>query len=76
MNVANMILSAAGLSFLGLGVQPPYPEWGALLSDAETYMFRAPHLLYIPGIFIVLAALSFSLAGDGLRDALDPKLKD
>ena len=76
MNVANMILSAAGLSFLGLGVQPPYPEWGGLLSDAETYMFRAPHLLYIPGIFIVLAALSFSLAGDGLRDALDPKLKD
>ena len=74
MNVANMILSAAGLSFLSLGVQPPAPEWGALLSDAKTYMFTAPHLLYIPGIFIVIAALS--LAGDGLRDALDPKLKD
>lgn len=76
MNVANMILSAAGLSFLALGVQPPAPEWGALLSDAKTYMFTAPHLLYIPGIFIVIAALSFNLAGDGLRDALDPKLKD
>ena len=76
MNVANMILSAAGLSFLSLGVQPPAPEWGALLSDAQTYMFTAPHLLYIPGIFIVIAALSFNLAGDGLRDALDPKLKD
>ena len=76
MNVANMILSAAGLSFLSLGIQPPAPEWGALLSDAKTYMFTAPHLLYIPGIFIVIAALSFNLAGDGLRDALDPKLKD
>lgn len=76
MNVANMILSAAGLSFLSLGVQPPAPEWGALLSDAKTYMFTAPHLLYIPSIFIVIAALSFNLAGDGLRDALDPKLKD
>lgn len=76
MNVANMILSAAGLSFLSLGVQPPAPEWGALLSDAKTYMFTAPHLLYIPGIFIVIAALSFNLAGNGLRDALDPKLKD
>lgn len=76
MNVANMILSAAGLSFLSLGVQPPAPEWGALLSDAKTYMFTAPHLLYIPGIFIVIAALSFNLAGDVLRDALDPKLKD
>ena len=76
MNVATMILSAAGLSFLGMGVQPPAPEWGALLSDAETYMFTAPHLLYIPGFFIVIAALSFNLAGDGLRDALDPKLKN
>lgn len=76
MNVATMILSASGLSFLGMGVQPPAPEWGALLSDAETYMFSAPYLLYIPGLFIIIAALSFNLAGDGLRDALDPKLKD
>lgn len=76
MNVATMILSASGLSFLGMGVRPPAPEWGALLSDAETYMFKAPHLLYIPGLFIIIAALSFNLAGDGLRDALDPKLKN
>ena len=76
MNVSSMILSASGLSFLGMGVQPPSPEWGALLSDARQYMFNAPYLLYIPGIFIVLAALCFNLAGDGLRDALDPKLKD
>lgn len=76
MNVAAMILSASGLSFLGMGVQPPSPEWGALLSDARQYMFNAPYLLYFPGIFIVISALSFNLAGDGLRDALDPKLKN
>ena len=76
MNVSSMILSASGLSFLGMGVQPPAPEWGALLSDARQYMFNAPYLLYIPVVFIVLAALCFNLAGDGLRDALDPKLKD
>lgn len=76
MNVAAMILSAAGLSFLGMGVQPPSPEWGALLSDARQFMFSAPYLLYFPGVFIVIAALSFNLAGDGLRDALDPKLKN
>ena len=76
MNVAAMILSAAGLSFLGMGVQPPSPEWGALLSDASQFMFSAPYLLYFPGVFIVIAALSFNLAGDGLRDALDPKLKN
>ena len=76
MNVAAMILSAAGLSFLGMGVQPPSPECGALLSDARQFMFSAPYLLYFPGVFIVIAALSFNLAGDGLRDALDPKLKN
>lgn len=76
MNVASMILSASGLSFLGMGVQPPSPEWGALLSDARQFMFQAPYLLYFPGLFIVIAALSFNLAGDGLRDALDPKLKN
>lgn len=76
MNVAAMILSASGLSFLGMGVQPPSPEWGALLSDARQFMFKAPYLLYFPGLFIVISALSFNLAGDGLRDALDPKLKN
>lgn len=76
MGIAGMILSAAGLSFIGMGVQPPAPEWGALLSDARTYMFQAPYLLYFPGCAILLAALSFNLVGDGLRDALDPKLKN
>ncbi len=76
MNIAAMILSAAGLSFIGMGVQPPAPEWGALLSSARQYTFTAPHLLYFPGLAILLTALSFNLVGDGLRDALDPRLKD
>lgn len=76
MNISSMILSTAGLSFIGMGVQPPSPEWGALLSDARQYMFKAPYLLIIPGIAILLTALSFNLVGDGLRDALDPKLRD
>lgn len=76
MNIAAMILSAAGLSFIGMGVQPPKPEWGALLSAAREYIITAPHLLYFPGFAILLSALSFNLVGDGLRDALDPKLKD
>ncbi len=76
MSVAGMILSAAGLSFIGLGIQPPRPEWGAMLSEARSYMSTSPYLLYFPGITIVLTALSLNLIGDGLRDALDPKLKD
>lgn len=76
MSISNMILSAAGLSYLGMGVQPPAPEWGSLLSDAQSYMFTAPYLLFFPGVFIVLASLAFNLVGDGLTDALDPKLKD
>ena len=76
MNIANMILSAAGRSFIGMGVQPPAPEWGALLSSARVYMFRAPYLLYFPGSAILMAALSFNLVGDGLRDALDPRLRN
>lgn len=76
MNIASMILSAAGLSFIGLGIQPPQPEWGAMLSDAREFMHDAPYLLCFPGFAIVLTALSLNLIGDGLRDALDPKLKD
>ena len=76
MGIANMILSAAGLSFIGMGVQPPAPEWGSLLSEARQYMFKAPYLLYFPGSAILLAALSFNLVGDGLRDAFDPRLKN
>lgn len=76
MSISSIILSAAGLSFIGMGIQPPSPEWGALLSEAEAYMFTAPYMLLFPGIFIVLAALSFNLVGDGLTDALDPKLRN
>ena len=76
MCISDMILSAAGLSFIGMGIQPPAPEWGSLLSNAETYLFYAPYLLVFPGIFIILTSLAFNLVGDGLTDALDPKLKD
>lgn len=75
MSVSQLILQAAGLSFLGMGVQPPSPEWGALLNSARDFMRTAPHLMLFPGIAIVLAALAFNLVGDGLRDAFDPRLK-
>jgi len=75
MSVSQLILQAAGLSFLGMGVQPPRPEWGAMLNEAREFMRVAPHLMVFPGMAIVLSALSFNLVGDGLRDALDPKLK-
>ena len=64
------------MSFLGLGIQPPAPEWGNLLAGAREYMRIAPWLLYIPGIALVITALSINLIGDGLRDALDPKIRD
>lgn len=76
MSISDMILSAAGLSFIGMGIQPPAPEWGALLSNAQTYLFTAPYMLYFPGLCILLTSLAFNLVGDGLTDALDPKLKD
>ena len=76
MAISDMILSAAGLSFIGMGIQPPSPEWGALLSAAQNYIFTSPYLLFFPGMFIVLSSLSFNLVGDGLTDALDPKLKN
>jgi len=75
MYVAGMIMLTAGLSFLGLGIQPPAPEWGAMLSEGREYMRYYPHLVTFPGLTIVLVALSLNLLGDGLRDALDPKLK-
>lgn len=74
MGVARTITTAAGLSFLGLGVQPPLPEWGAMLAAARQYMRQAPHMLLIPGAAIAVTVLSLNLLGDGLRDALDPKL--
>lgn len=76
MGIAGTILTAAGLSFIGLGVQPPAPEWGAMLSGGRQYLRAAPHILFFPGAAIVIAVLCINFIGDGLRDALDPKLKD
>lgn len=75
-NVAAAIMSAASFSFLGFGVQPPTPEWGAMVAEARPYMQQAAHLTIFPGLAIVLSAVSINLIGDGLRDALDPRLKD
>ncbi len=72
---ATAILTAASLSFLGLGAQPPTPEWGAMLSDGRAYLAIAPHVATIPGLAILITVLAFNLLGDGLRDALDPKLE-
>jgi peptide/nickel transport system permease protein len=76
LGLAGAILSIAGLSFLGLGIQPPTPEWGAMLSNARTYIRDAWHVTVMPGLGIMLTILSLNLMGDGLRDALDPKLKN
>lgn len=76
MSVAGNILAASSLSFIGVGVQPPVPEWGSMLNDAKGFIQTSSYLLYFPGICIMLSALSLNLLGDGLRDALDPKLKD
>ena len=76
MGVAQTITMAAGLSFIGLGVQPPTPEWGAMLSNARQFMRQAPHLVIFPGLAIAITVLALNLLGDGLRDALDPKLKN
>ncbi|MGV3346575.1 glutathione ABC transporter permease GsiD [Enterobacteriaceae bacterium LUAb1] len=75
MRIGTAIISAASLSFLGLGAQPPVPEWGAMLNEARADMVLAPHVALFPGLAIFLTVLAFNLLGDGLRDALDPKLK-
>lgn len=75
LRVASAILSTSGLSFLGLGVKAPTPEWGSMLSGGRAYLRNAPHLTVFPGLCIMLTILSLNLLGDGLRDALDPKLK-
>jgi ABC-type dipeptide/oligopeptide/nickel transport system permease subunit len=74
LGIATAILDAAALSFLGLGAQPPTPEWGSMLSAERNQVFTAPYLVFYPGLFIILVVLSFNLLGDGLRDALDPRL--
>jgi len=74
LGIASAILDAAALSFLGLGAQPPTPEWGSMLGSERNQVFTAPHLVFYPGLAIMLTVLSFNLIGDGLRDALDPRL--
>jgi ABC-type dipeptide/oligopeptide/nickel transport system permease subunit len=74
-NVGTAILSAAALSFLGVGVQPPTPEWGAMLSQSRLYVVKAPHAVTFPGLAIMSVVLGFNLLGDGLRDALDPRFR-
>ncbi|MBI3173716.1 MAG: ABC transporter permease [Chloroflexi bacterium] len=74
LGIATAILDAAALSFLGLGAQPPMAEWGSMLGAERNQVFTAPHLVFYPGLAIMLTVLSFNLLGDGLRDALDPRL--
>jgi peptide/nickel transport system permease protein len=76
LGVAGAILSTAGLSFIGLGIQPPAPEWGSMLSGGRQFLRYAWHVTAFPGIAIMLTILSLNLLGDGLRDALDPRLKN
>ncbi|WP_459617809.1 glutathione ABC transporter permease GsiD [Bordetella sp. 2513F-2] len=74
MRVGTSIITAASLSFLGMGAQPPTPEWGAMLNEARADMINAPHVALFPSLAIFLTVLAFNLLGDGLRDALDPKI--
>jgi peptide/nickel transport system permease protein len=74
LGIATAILDAAALSFLGLGAQPPTPEWGSMLGTERNQVFTAPHLVFFPGLAIMITVLAFNLLGDGLRDALDPRL--
>lgn len=76
LNLAVTIIAIAGLSYIGLGVEAPMPEWGTMLSDGREYMRTYPYLVIFPGLAIMVAAMSLNLIGDGLRDALDPKLKN
>ena len=75
LGIATAILDAAALSFLGLGAEPPRPEWGLMLGEERNSVFNAPHLVFFPGLAIMLTVLAFNLLGDGLRDALDPRLR-
>ena len=73
LGISAAILNTAALGFLGLGVQPPYAEWGDMLGRARSFIFEAPYMLIFPGIAITITVLAFNLLGDGLRDAFDPK---
>jgi peptide/nickel transport system permease protein len=76
LNIATAILDAAGLGFLGMGAQPPQPEWGTMLSSSRQYITNAPWTVLFPGLAIILVVVGFNLMGDGLRDALDPRMKN
>ena len=76
LGMAGAILSAAALSFLGLGIQPPTPEWGSMLSNARQYIRDYPHMVMFPGLAIMITIFALNILGDGLRDALDPRLKN
>ena len=76
LTVARIILGISSLSFVGLGIQPPTPEWGTMLSEGQSQMRYHPYLILIPGAAIALAVMALNLIGDGLRDALDPRLKN
>lgn len=76
MSVGQMIKDAAAMSFLGMGIQPPTPEWGSMLSEGKTYMLYNAWMVVFPGLAITITSLALNLMGDGLRDALDPRLKD
>ncbi|NLA60300.1 MAG: ABC transporter permease [Firmicutes bacterium] len=76
LHMATTILGVAGLSFIGLGIEAPTPEWGSMLSEAKEWMRYHPYLMVFPGVAIILSVLSLNLIGDGLRDALDPRMKN
>jgi len=76
MGIGSTIIMASALSYIGLGIQPPTPEWGAMLADGRNYIREFPHLITFPGISIALTVISLNLLGDGLRDALDPKMRN
>ena len=76
LGISGIIIAASSLSYMGLGAQPPIPEWGNMLSSGKQFMRTEPHIMFFPGLFIFITSLAFNLLGDGLRDALDPKLKN
>ena len=76
MNIGGAILTESSLSFLGMGVTPPTPSWGSMIQDGQAYLLTAPWMMIMPGLAILSTVLAFTLLGDGLRDALDVKMKD
>jgi ABC-type dipeptide/oligopeptide/nickel transport system permease subunit len=75
LRIADSLISLAALGFIGLGVQPPIPEWGTIISSARDYLITAPHIFIFPGIALLVTALGFNLIGDAMRDLLDPRLR-